>query len=578
MAEAEGQPGGRKAIAASICEAWDWRQPRGTLATRACVDLLLRLEEWGHIELPPVRQGVRRGPRRPKHPVLPSDLVPLTGLEIRGTDVDLSSLVVRPIAPEEREGWRLYMERYHYLGYRPIVGEHLLYAAFLQDELVALLGWGSAAFRAPLREAYIGWDDAAKREHLHLVANNVRFLVLPWVRVPHLASKVLATNLCRLSEDWEQQWGHPIHLAETFVDTSRFRGTCYRASNWLCLGQTAGRTKRGNAYLHEGASKAIFVYPLHRQTQRLLGGGPRAVAAPAAGLFAPGGEELEPSNVIAPSTVIAENDQGPVEVIGSPSPSSVSDGAKRHRGASLKTVTSALAALAIGGEGTALDLFQIADAVAIVDGASPVAQMPGREAPCGRLLGKATPRGPGTNKTRLQIEPTDAERKVLEQQARGLAVPHRTVIRSKILLLLAAGETISAAARKVGTDRGTVRKWGERFVRKRLAGLEDADRSGRPARFSPRSRNSPGEASLPATRHRGPLSVAVDLRGTRARFGTRGYRRHHLAAVSSTNPALPQAQALESSPLAQLEGAAGCRLPQDSAQYPGPIHPDPPAP
>jgi hypothetical protein len=162
------------------------------------------------------------------------------------------------------------MERYHYLGDRPIVGEHLLYSATLGEELVALLGWASAAFRAPLRESYVGWDEMTKRRRLCLVANNIRFLILPWVRVRHLASKVLALNLRRLSADWQQVWKHPLYLAETFVDTTRYRGTCYRAANWRYLGETAGRSKRGNNYRRGGTRKALYVYPLRRHATRCL--------------------------------------------------------------------------------------------------------------------------------------------------------------------------------------------------------------------------------------------------------------------------------------------------------------------
>jgi hypothetical protein len=258
-----------------ICEAWGWRQANGALAFLACVDLLLRLEEWGFVRLPPRRTRAGRPsagqPRSRPRPTLPLDLVPLTGLEVRDP-VDLNRLVVRPIAPEERLGWRLYMARYHYLGDRGLVGEHILYAAFLDGELVALLAWAAAAFRAPLREAFIGWDEPTKRRRLHFVTNNVRFLIPPWVRVRHLASKILALNLRRLSSDWQAVWKHPVWLAETFVDTSRYRGTSYRAANWIDLGRTAGRSKRGNKYLYGGSSKAIFVYPLHRQACRWLRG------------------------------------------------------------------------------------------------------------------------------------------------------------------------------------------------------------------------------------------------------------------------------------------------------------------
>jgi len=263
----------RTALVRAVCAEWGWRQPNGDFSQYACADLLLRLGERGLVRLPPAsgpgRRG-RKGERRFGWLPLPPDLIPLIGLDVRDPDADLGLLQVRPIAPEERLGWRLYMERYHYLRDRPVVGEHVLYAAFLGGELVALLGWASAAFRAPLREAYVGWDEATKRRRLHFVANNIRFLILPWVRVRHLASKVLAANLRRLSADWQRVWKHPLLLAETFVDTTRFRGTCYRAANWLYLGESAGRSKQGNNYSYGGTRKALLVYPLRRDATRLL--------------------------------------------------------------------------------------------------------------------------------------------------------------------------------------------------------------------------------------------------------------------------------------------------------------------
>lgn len=258
---------GRRELSRAVCEALGWRQANGAFATYACRDLLLRLEEWGHLKLPAL---IRRKPFKRRLPLLPAELVPIAWLPIRSEDVELSSLVVRPISKEERQGWRLYMERYHYLGWRPIVGEHLLYAAFLGQELVALLGWGSAALHDGPRDRWLGWEQRVKRQNLSRVVNNLRFLVLPWVKVKHLASKVLAQNLRRLSTDWQQSWGHELLLAETFVDPLRFKGTCYRASNWLLLGQTRGRSKRGNRYVHNGAPKSVFVYPLHRRAKQRL--------------------------------------------------------------------------------------------------------------------------------------------------------------------------------------------------------------------------------------------------------------------------------------------------------------------
>jgi hypothetical protein len=261
----------RVELARAICRAWDWRQANGSLSMYACTDLLLRLEERRLLRLPaPVPPPRRRDRRAFSHLPLPPELIPLTGRELGDADVDLRELSVRPIAAEERLGWRLYMERYHYLGDRPIVGEHMLYAAVVGGELVALLGWASAALRAPLREVYVGWDEETKRRRLHFVANNIRFLILPWIRVRHLASKVLGMTLRRLSADWQTVWKHPLYLAETFVDTTRYRGTCYRAANWVYLGETAGRSKRGNDYLYGGTKKALYVYPLERHGTRRL--------------------------------------------------------------------------------------------------------------------------------------------------------------------------------------------------------------------------------------------------------------------------------------------------------------------
>ena len=276
---ASGAFAGRVELSRIICQAWNWRQANGALSECACRDLLLRLDEWGHIDLP-VGQGRGRPPgvsqadkprRRPiPELALPVELIPIVEIPIGDAEADLGTLVVRPIGAEERLGWRVYMERYHYLGERPVVGEHLLYAAFLDTDLVALIGWASASMRAPARERFIGWDEPTRRKRLHLVANNVRFLVLPWVRVHNLASRILALNLRRLSSDWQERWNHPVHLAETFVDTSRYRGTCYRAANWIYLGQTAGLQKRGNRYRSGATAKALYVYELHRHARRWL--------------------------------------------------------------------------------------------------------------------------------------------------------------------------------------------------------------------------------------------------------------------------------------------------------------------
>lgn len=174
----------------------------------------------------------------------------------------LGSLVVRPIQAAERLGWRLHMERYHYLGCGQLVGESLRYAALVGDELVALLGWAAAALYNGPRDHYVGWDSRTRACQLPWVVNNVRFLILPWIKVRHLASRILGANLRRLSRDWEAVFGHAVLMAETFVDVARFRGTCYRASNWIHLGETRGFSRSGRSYHANGSPKAVFVYPL----------------------------------------------------------------------------------------------------------------------------------------------------------------------------------------------------------------------------------------------------------------------------------------------------------------------------
>jgi Domain of unknown function (DUF4338)/DDE_Tnp_1-associated/Transposase DDE domain len=171
-------------------------------------------------------------------------------------------LVVRPIRREEKPHWCQLMRQHHYLGFGRIVGESLCYVARQENDWVALLGWGSAALKCGPRDQWIGWDRALQWRRLHLIANNVRFLILPGWHQPNLASRLLALNLKRLSRDWELYYGHPVLLAETFVDSARFRGTCYRAAGWQVLGQTRGFAKRNRRYWRHGQPKLVFVRPL----------------------------------------------------------------------------------------------------------------------------------------------------------------------------------------------------------------------------------------------------------------------------------------------------------------------------
>jgi len=185
---------------------------------------------------------------------------------------NLSSVVVRPICADEAPRWVECLQRYHYLGYRGIAGKALRYVATLEDRWVALLGWGSRAFRCRVRDQYIGWDEQTRQKRLHLVANNVRFLVLPGAQVKNLASKVLSLNLRRLAGDYQKIHGYPVVLAESFVEISRYRGSCYRAANWRYLGLTRGYGKHGATWRHHGQPKAVYVYALRPDGCELLRG------------------------------------------------------------------------------------------------------------------------------------------------------------------------------------------------------------------------------------------------------------------------------------------------------------------
>lgn len=189
---------------------------------------------------------------------------------------------VRLVRSEERVRWRQLMNTHHYLGFRSIVGESLWYVATCGEQWVALLAWGAAALKCGARDAWIGWTPALKFRRLYLLANNVRFLILPGPHPAHLASQVLARNVQRLSADWERYYGHPLLLVETFVDAARFRGTCYRAAGWQALGLTRGFAKRGRGYVAHGQPKQVFVRTLHPQAWHYLHA-PFLAALPSAG-------------------------------------------------------------------------------------------------------------------------------------------------------------------------------------------------------------------------------------------------------------------------------------------------------
>ncbi len=249
----------RRVLSTKLCEAWDWVQPNGALRDMVCRGLMLELHRRGRIELPPVRKVppnnvVRReAPHRCEVDTTP----------IRGSLAELRPLEFRQVRWTAAESlFAALIEEHHYLGYTRPVGEHLKYIIYSGSRPVACFAWSSAPRHLGPRDRHIGWSAEARRRNIRGVAYNTRYLILPWVEVPHLASHLLGRMVRVLSRDWPRIYGHPIYFLETFVDPGRFRGTCYRAANWVDLGWTTGRgkdapTKRPNRPLKQVLGYAL---------------------------------------------------------------------------------------------------------------------------------------------------------------------------------------------------------------------------------------------------------------------------------------------------------------------------------
>ncbi len=259
---------GRTQISKILCQKWNWVQPNGRLKDMACREVLLTLYRKNLINYPPGTHDGRNKKRNRSIPLVKtnktlliaklSDLEPVELKLVRNTDLETlyNSLV----------------QEHHYLGFRQIVGNHLKYMAFIGERPVACIGWGSAAWSVKSRDAFIGWDKKTKENNLHFIANNTRFLILPWIAVKCLASKILGLNSRRISDDWLNVYNHPLFLLETFVEKDRFKGTCYKAANWICTGQTKGIAKRGHDHLFHGKIKDVYLYPLRKDFRKKLAG------------------------------------------------------------------------------------------------------------------------------------------------------------------------------------------------------------------------------------------------------------------------------------------------------------------
>jgi hypothetical protein len=257
----------RRRLSAKVCEAWEWKQANGALRDMVCRGLLLLLHRAGEIELPEVR-FVARNPlaeRERPAPVLIDTTPVIVALH------DLRPLQLQQVRRTGDEPlFNSLIEHHHYLGYEQPVGEHLKYLIWSQDRPIACMAWSSAPRHLGSRDRFIGWSQEARKRNIRFIAYNTRFLILPWIQVPHLASHILSRVTATLSHDWHRMYGHPIWFAETFIDPERFRGTCYRAANWVLLGRTTGRGKDDLTHRQNRSIKEVFGLPLTRRFRELL--------------------------------------------------------------------------------------------------------------------------------------------------------------------------------------------------------------------------------------------------------------------------------------------------------------------
>lgn len=248
----------RRSLSIAVCERWGWVQENGVPRDAVCRALLLALHRAGHIELPAPRWACREPWRRLRPRRVEVSTEPLEGSLRELGPIELCH-VARTADEATVNGL---VEEHHYLGYTAPVGERMKYLIRAQGRPLGCFVWSSAPRHLGPRDRHLGWSAEARKKNIRFVAYQTRFLILPWVRVPHLASHLLGRMARQLSTDWQRVYAHPIHFTETFVDTERNRGTCYRAANWTELGLTTGRGKADQTHAPNRSLKRIFGYPL----------------------------------------------------------------------------------------------------------------------------------------------------------------------------------------------------------------------------------------------------------------------------------------------------------------------------
>jgi len=257
----------RRGLSKKLCLAWNWVQPNGVLRDMFCRGFMLHLESLGYIKLPP-RKFTPNNPfvNRVKPAKVEIDQTPLEGPLSK-----FHPLTIQQVRRTHHENLcNSLIAHHHYLGYCHLVGEHLKYIVYSQQRPIACFAWSSAPRHIGARDRFIGWPPDVRKKNIHLIAYNSRFLILPWIRSSFLASHLLGRIAKVLMDDWERIYNHPLYFLETFVDTEKFKGTCYKAANWIYLGKTTGRGKNDQTYKPNRSLKAVWGYPLLKNFKELL--------------------------------------------------------------------------------------------------------------------------------------------------------------------------------------------------------------------------------------------------------------------------------------------------------------------
>jgi len=257
----------RRALSKKLCKAWNWVQTNGVLCDMVCRGFMLALDRAGYIKLPARK-------RIPNNPFL--NRKKPAKIDIDKTLIETNLKLIQPLNIQQvrkttkEKIYNGLISEYHYLGYTHPVGEHLKYIIYAKEKIVGCLAFSSAPKYLNCRDNFIGWSSEIRKKNIHLIAYNTRFLILPWVKIKNLASHILGLTARNISKDWEAIYKHPVCFLETFIDTEKFKGTCYKAANWTYLGKTTGRGKNNKSHKQNRSIKAMWGYPLCKNFREIL--------------------------------------------------------------------------------------------------------------------------------------------------------------------------------------------------------------------------------------------------------------------------------------------------------------------